>query len=64
MPHNAPSTPRPCPSSPAPLSSAPLVRPARLDTTLADTLAPGTPDLHERVRALGPLIDNHDTAST
>ncbi|THA53155.1 tetratricopeptide repeat protein [Streptomyces sp. A1136] len=46
------------------LRSTSRARLARLDKVLADVPATGVADLHERVRALVPLIDNHGNAST
>ncbi|MFE5827188.1 Twin-arginine translocation pathway signal [Streptomyces erythrochromogenes] len=46
------------------LRSSSRVRLARLDHALVNVPAAGVEDLHERVRALAPLIDNHGNAST
>ncbi|MEV6250708.1 hypothetical protein AB0M38_31750 [Streptomyces sp. NPDC051742] len=46
------------------LRSTSRARLARLDADLADTPATSAEDLHERVRSLAPLIDNHGNAST
>ncbi|MEV8480092.1 hypothetical protein [Streptomyces sp. NPDC051173] len=46
------------------LRSTSRARLARLDQVLTGVSATGVGDLHERVRVLVPLIDNHGNAST
>ncbi|WP_030732537.1 hypothetical protein [Streptomyces sp. NRRL S-237] len=52
------------PVSPLPGCARRHARLARLDQVLAGVPATGVGDLHERVRVVVPLIDNHGNAST